>query len=95
MNVLVIGATGSIGSLVVAEALRPGHQVRALVRSAAKARQLPGEAESVVGDLTRSETLSALPRLAFRFLMNERLVSPKPRERSLWRPSCAFRPLLQ
>ncbi len=32
MTVLVVGATGSIGSLVVDEALRQGHAVRALVR---------------------------------------------------------------
>lgn len=58
MNVLVIGATGSIGSLVVEEALREGHTVRALVRSSSKARQLPREAETVIGDLTCPETLS-------------------------------------
>jgi uncharacterized protein YbjT (DUF2867 family) len=59
LNVLVVGATGSIGSLVVEEAIRQGHAVRALVRSASKARQLPREAETVIGDLTRPETLSA------------------------------------
>jgi uncharacterized protein YbjT (DUF2867 family) len=31
MTVLVVGATGSIGRLVVEEALREGHTVRALV----------------------------------------------------------------
>jgi uncharacterized protein YbjT (DUF2867 family) len=41
MNVLVVGATGSIGRLVVAEALRQGHTVRALVRTPGKARRLP------------------------------------------------------
>jgi uncharacterized protein YbjT (DUF2867 family) len=59
MNVLVVGPTGSIGNLVVEEALRLGHKVRALVRSSSKARQLPREAETVIGDLTRPETLSA------------------------------------
>jgi uncharacterized protein YbjT (DUF2867 family) len=56
-TVLVIGSTGSIGRLVVAEALREGYAVRALVRSEAKARTLPSEAEPVVGGLTRPETL--------------------------------------
>lgn len=37
MTVLVVGATGSIGRLVVAEALRQGHAVRALVRNLARA----------------------------------------------------------
>jgi len=59
LTILAVGATGSIGSLVVEEAIRQGHAVRALVRSASKARQLPREAETVIGDLTRPETLSA------------------------------------
>jgi len=58
-TVLVVGATGSIGSLVVAEALNRGHHVRALVRSLDRARLLPKEAQRVVGDLTRPETLAA------------------------------------
>jgi uncharacterized protein YbjT (DUF2867 family) len=58
MTVLVVGATGSIGRLVVEEAVRHGHAVRALVRDPGKARQLPREAQIVVGDLTRPETLS-------------------------------------
>ena len=33
MTVLIVGATGSIGRLVVEEAIRQGHGVRALVRS--------------------------------------------------------------
>ena len=59
MTVLVVGATGSIGSLVVKEALNKGHAVRALVRSESKARQLPHGVESVVGDVTRPETLAS------------------------------------
>ena len=48
LKVLVVGATGSIGSLVVKEAVRQGHKVRALVRSESKGRQLPSEAKAVV-----------------------------------------------
>jgi len=59
MNVLVVGATGSIGRLVVEEALAQGHAVRALVRSQAKARQLPSEAQVVISDVTRPDTLAA------------------------------------
>lgn len=59
MTVLVIGATGSIGSLVVEEALRRGYSVRAFVRSAEKARRLPAKAEAAIGDLTRLNTLEA------------------------------------
>jgi uncharacterized protein YbjT (DUF2867 family) len=56
-NVLVVGATGSVGRLVVKEALRQGHKVRALVRTAERAQTLPLEAESVIGDVTRPDTL--------------------------------------
>lgn len=59
LTVLVVGATGSIGRLVVAEALRQGHAVRALVRDMGRARALAQEAQCVVGDLTQTQTLSA------------------------------------
>jgi uncharacterized protein YbjT (DUF2867 family) len=57
MTVLVVGATGSIGSLVVDEALREGHAVRALVRKSSKKNQLPREVQVVTGDVTRPDTL--------------------------------------
>jgi uncharacterized protein YbjT (DUF2867 family) len=58
LTVLVIGATGSIGRYAVAEALRLGHKVRALVRDQSRAaRVLPDEVDLVIGDLTRPETL--------------------------------------
>ena len=59
MKILVVGASGSIGRLVVEEAISKGHKVRALVRSESKAGQLSRDAEVVIGDLTRPETLSA------------------------------------
>lgn len=57
LSVLVIGATGSIGRLVVAQALRQGHTVHALVRDLRRAAALPSAAQRVVGDLTRADTL--------------------------------------
>jgi uncharacterized protein YbjT (DUF2867 family) len=59
LTVLVVGATGSIGRLVVAEAVRKGHAVRALARDPDKARRLFPDVEVVVGDLTRPDTLTA------------------------------------
>lgn len=56
-TLLVVGATGSIGRLVVAEALSAGYSVRALVRAPVGARVLPPEAEQMVGDPTKPETL--------------------------------------
>jgi uncharacterized protein YbjT (DUF2867 family) len=55
---IAIGATGSIGTLVVAEAIGQGHTVRALVRSQARARDLPSGVQVAIGDLTQHETLA-------------------------------------
>ncbi|WP_416968083.1 SDR family oxidoreductase [Streptomyces sp. 4F14] len=57
LTVLVVGATGSIGRLVVAECLARGHTTRALVRDPVRAR-LPLGVGLVTGDLTRPETLA-------------------------------------
>ena len=57
MTVLVVGATGSIGRLVVEEALRQWHIVRALARSVDKARRLPAAAQAIIGDVTRPDAL--------------------------------------
>src|SRR5699024_3279143 len=57
-TVLVVGATGSIGRHVVAEALTADYTARALVRDPARA-SLPAGVEVVVGDVTRPETLAA------------------------------------
>ena len=53
LNVLAVGATGSVGNLVVAEAVRQGHAVRVLVRNQTRARELPSDVQVTVGDLTR------------------------------------------
>ena len=58
-TVLVVGATGSIGRLVVAEAVAQGYITRALVRDPGKARQFPADVQVVVGDVTHPGTLSA------------------------------------
>jgi uncharacterized protein YbjT (DUF2867 family) len=58
-TVLVVGATGSIGHLVVEEAVRQGFAVRALVRTPSKARKFPAQVEVISGDVTRPEMLTA------------------------------------
>jgi uncharacterized protein YbjT (DUF2867 family) len=54
---LVVGAAGSIGRLVVDEALAQGHVVRALVRTRDKSRQIPPQVQVIIGDVTRPDTL--------------------------------------
>jgi nucleoside-diphosphate-sugar epimerase len=49
MKILVLGATGGTGRLIVRDALAKGHSVVALVRSKATAPDLPG-ADVVEGD---------------------------------------------
>lgn len=56
-TVLVVGSTGSIGTLVVERAVRQGFAVRALVRNPGKTEQLNPKAQVVTGDVTRPETL--------------------------------------
>ena len=57
-TVLVIGATGSVGRHVVAEAVRQGYTTRALVRDASRAKELDAGAQIVVGQLTSAESLA-------------------------------------
>lgn len=59
LEILVVGATGSVGRNVVDEAIAQGHNVRILVRDPARARSLPEAARRIVGDLTRPDTLAA------------------------------------
>ncbi len=60
LNVLVVGATGSIGRHVVEQSVAAGHRTIALVRDRARAEQiLPDGAELVVGDGTDPSTLTA------------------------------------
>jgi uncharacterized protein YbjT (DUF2867 family) len=56
MTILVTGATGSVGRLVVDELVAAGVPVRALTVDPARA-SLPAEAEVVVGSLARPSTL--------------------------------------
>ncbi|WP_410593952.1 NAD(P)H-binding protein [Amycolatopsis sp. lyj-23] len=56
MTILVTGATGSVGRLMVDELLALGAPVRALTVDPKRA-QLPAEAEVVVGSLARPSTL--------------------------------------
>lgn len=58
LSVLAVGATGSIGRLVLEQALAAGHAVRALVRDQGRAEDLPEGTEPVVGDLTDAATLA-------------------------------------
>jgi len=60
MRILVTGATGKVGSRLVPRLIAKGHEVRILVRDAAKAPALMEQgAKAVVGDLFNSASLPA------------------------------------
>jgi uncharacterized protein YbjT (DUF2867 family) len=60
MMILVIGATGNIGSEVARQLVAKGVGVRALVRDRAKAEAVLGtKVQLVAGDLSRPETVAA------------------------------------
>lgn len=70
MSILVIGSTGTIGSLVVQGLAAQGAQVRALVRQPPKAA-LPAGVEAVVGDLTDAASMrQAMGGVRTLFLLN-------------------------
>src|SRR5664279_5485842 len=50
MKILVTGATGNVGSLVVSELLKRGAEVRALVRKQPEAGKLPAGVEVAIAD---------------------------------------------
>ena len=56
MNILVTGATGTVGGEVARLLIGQGHKVRVLVRNRAKA-SFPAEVEVVEGDLTHPDDL--------------------------------------
>lgn len=59
-KVLVAGATGQTGQLIVSELLANGYEVRALVRDTSKARKVLGDkVELVQGDVKDPATLTA------------------------------------
>jgi uncharacterized protein YbjT (DUF2867 family) len=57
---LVLGGTGTVGSLVVAGLLKKGETVRVLTRDAGKAKALPKGAAGVVGDLANPDTYEGI-----------------------------------
>ena len=70
MSILVIGSTGTIGSLVVEGLAKQGAKVSAMVRQVGKA-SLPAGVEGVVGDLTDVASLrKAMTGVRTLFLLN-------------------------
>ncbi|MFB7616045.1 NAD(P)-dependent oxidoreductase [Kitasatospora sp. NPDC056181] len=60
MRITVFGATGNVGSRVVAEAVARGHQVTAVLRDPARPHSLPGAATIAIGDARNPEDVARL-----------------------------------
>ncbi|MEU3574553.1 NAD(P)H-binding protein [Kitasatospora sp. NPDC036755] len=60
MRITVFGATGNVGSRVVAEALARGHHVTAVVRDPAKPHGLPATVPLVLGDARDPEDVARI-----------------------------------
>jgi len=60
LNILVYGATGKIGSLVVDEALSRGHTVTAVSRNPAQIEQSHQNLSAVEGDLLDADSITSL-----------------------------------
>ncbi|MGI5220332.1 NAD(P)-dependent oxidoreductase [Nocardia sp. CA-290969] len=60
MRITVFGAAGQVGSRVVAEALHRGHQVTAVLRTPARAAEIPREAEIRIGDAADRDDIADL-----------------------------------
>lgn len=58
LHILIVGATGSVGRHVTAEALAAGHRVTAMSRRASRTAMLPADVQTVIADLSRPETLA-------------------------------------
>ena len=59
MKIALIGATGHVGSAILAEAARRGHSVTAIVRNPGKVSTLPG-VKAVTADAADAAALSPL-----------------------------------
>lgn len=57
MHFLILGATGRVGSRILAHALADGHQVTALVRSAHKVQQRSNQLTVLQGDACHAEDI--------------------------------------
>jgi uncharacterized protein YbjT (DUF2867 family) len=85
-NILIIGATGTVGSEVVKQLVESGHKVRVLVRDPAKVKHLGKAVEVIKGDLENPKRSSPLLRTRIK-----RSFSRPVRNFSPWKPMLFMR----
>lgn len=83
-DVFLTGATGFMGSRLLAELLRRGHRVRALARPGSESK-LPAGCEAVLGDALNSESYSAGVAGADTFVHLVGVAHPNPKKAAEFR----------
>ncbi|HMD96006.1 MAG TPA: NAD(P)H-binding protein [Terriglobia bacterium] len=83
-NVFITGGTGYMGRGLIAELLKRGHQVRALVRPGSE-KKLPAGCIAVVGDALKAESYAAQVPPADTFVQLVGIPSPNPSKAQLFR----------
>jgi putative NADH-flavin reductase len=86
MKIVVIGATGNIGSRIVEEALSRGHDVTGVVRDPSAVEAPDSRVRLVKGDATKSEDVARVVKGADAVVS---AISPRPNPRGLPAPSLA------
>jgi uncharacterized protein YbjT (DUF2867 family) len=81
-TIVVVGATGAVGSELVKQLAAAGRRPRALVRNSDKAQAIASRADPVIGDLSKPETLAPVFRGAERVFI---LSPPTPETETLER----------
>src|SRR5690348_6522610 len=66
---LVIGATGTVGTPLVSQLVAAGHSVRVLARNPDKAKKFGGKVDLVIGDLDDEESIAKAMRGVERFFL--------------------------
>jgi (4-alkanoyl-5-oxo-2,5-dihydrofuran-3-yl)methyl phosphate reductase len=67
--ILVIGATGAVGTLLVTQLVDAGRAVRVLTRNPERAAKFKGKVEVVVGDLDNEDSIAKAMRGVERFFL--------------------------
>ena len=86
MKIVVFGATGNVGSRVVAEALRRGHVVVGVVRDPSAVVPPDPRVTLLKGDATNADSVANIARGADAVVS---AISPRPNARGLAAPSLA------
>jgi len=85
VRILVIGATGFVGSHVAQTMVERGHEVSVLMRSRVGWLEEVGRVEKIMGDLTQPHTLEALSQRVFDLVVHAGGLTSAPESQDYYR----------